>query len=124
MGARPAGVGRTTFPALLHRGNRTSRSAPGRGFCPGLPPQTQLFHRASRPADLVTLHARTATSDGLLIPESPDEIGIGVDAAVAEEGPEAPHLLAAPAIDVDHQDLRGVRTSQAEDLALGTGDEA
>lgn len=34
--------------------------------------------------------------------EAAEDVGVGVDAAVAEEGPPAAHLLAAAHVDVDY----------------------
>src|SRR5690348_11390242 len=52
-----------------------------------------------------------------------EQIAIGVDAAVAQEWPDATDVFAALQVDLGEQDFRGLDAGFGEDLALRTSDE-
>src|SRR5947207_3017068 len=64
--------------------------------------------------------ARPAAS----VAEALNQVGVRVDAPVAQERPPAAHVLAALEVDVGHQHLRLVAARGRDELALRPADEA
>src|SRR3546814_234278 len=58
------------------------------------------------------------------ITEALQQVGVGVDATVAQERPDPAHVLAAAQVDFGQQQLAGIGAGLGEEFALRAGDEA
>src|SRR4249919_1628017 len=52
------------------------------------------------------------------VAESLEQVAVGVDATVAQEGPDAAHVLAAAQVDVGDQQFRRIARGFGDELAL------
>src|SRR6185312_2432040 len=57
------------------------------------------------------------------VAEAPQQVVIGVNAAVAQEGPDSAHLLAAPQVDVGQQQFPRAGPGLGQELTLRADDE-